>query len=305
MEYDFKREARKQYFHYFRLWFIAVAVLAVICTVLGAVKLLESRRGRTNHEAPAERVYDYADVLTDVQEEQLRRYIAEKEKALHIDIVLVTISKSVEGAEAKEQYSYRFVDWENNMQDIADDFWDENKYGYNKSPEGDGILLLHNWYEGQNGEQLSTSGRVEETFSLQDLHTVLYAVDKYYETDPYKAYLAYIDTVEELMSYGIEEVSVMGGMGFIISLIVALIYAAAHLVQKPAQNTTAVNAYVVGGKPEMKRKSDDFIRKSVATRRIQTSSSGGSRSGGSSRSGGGGHHVSRSGASHGGASHRH
>lgn len=304
MEYDFKREARKQYLHYFRFWFIAVAVLAVICTVLGAMKFLESRRGRTNHAAPAERVYDYADVLTDAEEEQLRRYIAEKEEKLHIDIVLVTISKSVEGAEAKEQYGYRSVVWEDNMQDIADDFWDENKYGYNKGLEGDGILLLHNWYEGQNGEQLSTSGRVEDLFSLQNLHTVLYAVDKYYETDPYRAYLAYIDTVEELMSHDIEEVSVLGGMGFILSMIVALIYAAVHLVQKPAQNTTAVNAYVLGGKPEMNRRSDDFIRKSVATRRIQTSSSGGGGRSHSS-SGGGGHHVSRSGASHGGASHRH
>lgn len=307
MEYDFKREARKQYLHYFRFWFIAVAVLAVICIVLGAMKFLESRRGRTNHEAPAERVYDYADVLTDSEEEQLRRYIAEKEEKLHIDIVLVTISKSVEGAAAKEEYSYRSAEWEDNMQDIADDFWDENKYGYNKSFNGDGILLLHNWYEGQNGEILSTSGKVEEAFSLHDLDTVLYAVDNYYETDTCKAYLAYIDTVERLLERGAGEQPFVGGLGIIISLIVALIYAAAHLVQKPAQNTTAVNAYVQGGKPDMRRKSDDFTRKTVSSRRIQTSSSGGSRSGGGSsgRSGGGGHHVSRSGASHGGASHRH
>lgn len=306
MEYDFKREARKQYLHYFRLWFIAVAVLAVICAVLGAMKLLESRKGRANHEAPEERVYDYADVLTDAEEEKLRRHIAEKEEKLHIDIVLVTISQSVDGEAAKEQYGYRFAVWEDNMQDIADDFWDDNKYGYNKSFEGDGILLLHNWYEGQNGEKLSTSGKVEEAFSLHDLNTILYRVDDYYETDPCRAYLAYIDTVERLLDRGAGEQPFAGGLGIIIPLIAALIYAASHLVQKPAQNTTAVNAYVLGGKPDMRRKSDDFIRKTVSSRRIQTSS-GGSRSGGSSsgRSGGGGHHVSRSGASHGGASHRH
>lgn len=303
MDYDFKREAKRQYLHYFRVWFIIMAVLAVICTGLGIMRFLESRRGRANQEAPAERVYDYAGVLTDAEEEQLRRYIAEKEKELRIDIVLVTINKSVMGAEAKAQYSYRSVMWEDNMQDIADDFWDENKYGYNKKLEGDGILLLHNWYEGQNGEHLATSGRVETAFSLRDLDTVLYAVDKYYETDPCRAYLAYIDTVESLLSSGDGEFA-LGGLSMIISAIVALIYAAVHLVQKPAQNTTAVNAYVMGGKPEMRRKSDDFVRKSVATRRIQTSSSGGgSRS--SSGGGGGGHHVSRSGASHGGASHRH
>lgn len=38
MEYNFKREARRQYFRYFRIWFIIVTVLAVICTVLGVRK---------------------------------------------------------------------------------------------------------------------------------------------------------------------------------------------------------------------------------------------------------------------------
>lgn len=108
-----------------------------------------------------------------------------------------------------------------------------------------------------------------------------------------------------------------------ISLIVALIYAATHLIQSPARNTTAVNAYVIGGKPVMNRKTDVFLRKSVTQRRIETSSEssgGSSRSSGSSHSnssssyrssgsssrssGGGGHHVSRSGASHGGGSRR-
>lgn len=304
MEYDFKREAKRQYLHYFRVWFIIVAVLAVICTGLGVMKFMESRRGRENQKAPAERVYDYADVLTDAEEEKLRRYIAEKEEKLRIDIVLVTINRSVEGAAAKAQYGYRSVVWEDNMQDIADDFWDENRYGYNRSFEGDGVLLLHNWYEGQNGEHLSPSGRVEAAFSLRDLDTILYAVDKYYDTDPYRAYVAYIDTVERLLSSGDGEIAV-GGLGMILPLIIALIYAAVHLVQKPAQNTTAVNAYVMGGKPEMRRKSDDFIRKAVATRRIQTSSSSGGGGSRSSGGGGGGHHVSRSGASHGGASHRH
>ncbi len=305
MEYNFKREARRQYFRYFRIWFIIVTVLAVICTVLGVRKYLESRKDRTNFDAPAERVYDYADVLTDAEEERLRGYIAEKEKELHIDIVLLTIDQSVEGAEAKARYGYRSVVWEDNMQDIADDFWDDNRYGYNKGFEGDGVLLLHNWYEGQNGEHISTSGSVEKAFSLSDLHTVLYEVDKYYETDPCRAYLAYIDTVERLMK---RDAQPFRGMGYalIVPMVVASIYALSHLMQKAAQNTTAVNAYVQGGKPEMNRKSDDFIRKSVTTRRIQTSSGSDSRGGGGGySSGGGGHHVSSGGASHGGASHRH
>ena len=156
MEEDFKKEARKQYLHYFRFWFLAIGILAVACVVMAIVNRGKDE-SRTNNEAPQERVYDYADVLTDAEEADLREYIAEKEKERHIDIVLVTFSQSVEGEEAMEKYGLNSTSWERNMQDLADDFWDENKFGYNKGFEGDGVLLLHNWYEGQNGEHLSTS----------------------------------------------------------------------------------------------------------------------------------------------------
>lgn len=304
MENDIKKEARKQFFHYFRLWFIAIGVLLLISIGLAGLKLINSRRARTNHESPAERVYDYADVLTDEEEEKLRAYIAQKEKELHIDIVLVTFNRAVEGQEAKEQYGYRSVRWEDNMQDIADDFWDENKFGYNRGFEGDGILFLHNLYEGQSGGHLNTSGRVETAFSDYDIDRVMDAIQKnFYQGGFYQAYRAYIDTVAKVLDGPEASIPFSGGMFVVISLIAALIYAAKHLVQSPAQNTTAVNAYVIGGKPVMNRKTDAFLRKSVTQRRIETSS-GSSRGGGSHSSGGGGHHVSRSGASHGGGSRR-
>lgn len=287
MEYDFKREAKRQYLRYFRFWFLAVAVLAVICIVLGARKFAESGRGRTNDEAPAERVYDYEDMLTDAEEEQLRRYIAEKEEELHIDFVVMAIG---------EEYEGRLIKGVNDMREIADDFWDEHKFGYNKGFKGDGVLLL---LVGQKGSYLSTSGRAEEALSNYDIDTVQDAVDVYRKRDPYKAYLAYIDTVARLMSGGrVESSDIM--LVLILTLVAALIYAAVHLTQKPAQKTTTVNTYVAGGQPVMNRKGDDFVRKSLTKRHIQTNTGGGGSSGGSSHSGGGGHHVSSSGASHGG-----
>ena len=293
METDFKKEARKQYLHYFRIWFLIIGLLAILCIVLRFIK-------SGNHEAPAERVYDYADVLTDEEEEELRLYIAQKEQQAQIHIVLVTIDLSVEGAEAKAQYGYRYTDWERNMQDIADDFWDEKHYGYNKGFEGDGVLLLHNWYPGQNGEHLSTSGKVERAFSTYDIDRVLYAVDAYYETDPYRAYMAYVDKVCELLGNA-SNAPFPWAIVLVVPLAAAGIYAASNLKQQKAKNTTAVNAYVVGGKPVLNGKTDEFLRKSVVTRRIETNSSGGHHS----SSGGGGHHHSSSGASHGGGSHRH
>lgn len=299
MEEDFRKEARKRYLHDFRFWFIAIGVLAIACV---AMKFAKPARNvpRTNGEAPAERVYDYADVLTDPEEEHLREYIAEMENKMRMDIVLVTISQSVEGDEAMEQHGLRSADWDQNMRDLADDFWDQNKFGYNKSFEGDGVLLLHNWYEGQNGEHLSTSGRVEDNFSLRDIDDVLYAVDEYYDTDPYRAYRAYVEEACRLMD---DSLSLPFSWGMVVGLpiIVAFIYAVTGASQKKAENTVAVNAYVAGGRPEIRKKEDALIRKNVVTRKIQTDSG----SGGGGRSGGGGHHTSSGGASHGGGSHRH
>ena len=299
MDKEYKKEARRQYLHYFRFWFIAAGLLAVACIVLKVVRPGGEEIPRTNKEAPKERVYDYADVLTEEEEEKLRQHIAAAQTRLGIDIVLVTIDFSVEGQEAMEQHNLRYRDWERNMQDIADDFWDENRFGYNKGFEGDGVLLLHNWYSGQNGEHLSTSGSVERAFSSRDIDRVLDAVDAWYDTNPYKAYRAYVDKVEDLMSGSLP--AVPWPVVAVLPVFVALVYTMSHLKQSKAQNTTAVNTYVAGGRPELRDKTDAFIRKSVVTRKIQTeSSTGGGRSGG-----GGGHHTSSGGASHGGGSHRH
>lgn len=314
MEEEFKKEARRQYLHYFRFWFLGIGILAVACVVM---LVLDRTRQvpRTNQEAPKERVYDYADVLTDSEEADLREYIAKMEGKLHIDIVLVTFSQSVEGADAgqvtlgpspgggevREQYDLRSADWEQNMQDLADDFWDRNRFGYNEGFEGDGVLLLHNWYEGQNGEHLSTSGRVEKRFSLYDIDEVLYAVDEYYDTDPYRAYRAYVEEVCRRMDDSLS-LPFSWGLVVVLPIIVAAFYAISGASQKKAENTVAVNAYVAGGRPEIRNKEDSLIRRNVVTRKIETDSGGG---GGGGHSGGGGHHTSSGGASHGGGSHRH
>ncbi len=299
---DLKKEARRQYLKYFRVWFVVIGILVLVNMGLWLYRTALDRVPRANREAPAERVYDYGDMLTVEQEEELRAYIARKEKRYKIDIVLVTMRQPVEGREAQEEYGYRSPYWEQNMQDLADDFWDEHRYGYNKGFEGDGALLLDNRYEGQRGEHLSTSGKVEYAFDVEDVNDVLDGVDRYYDTDPLKAYKAYVDGVcgkmgHSMMSPG----SIL--LCLVSTLVATLVYAASHMSPRLAEDTTRVNTYVEGGKPELKHKSDNFVRKSLTKRHIETSSSGSSSSGRSG--GGGGHHRSSSGASHGGGSRRH
>jgi len=300
MSNEWKSEARKQYFHYFRGWFIAVGMILAVTIAVGVMHLRKAPLLRANTSAPAERVYDNAGILTDAEEDKLRRYIARMEAKYGADFVILTFSEPVEGPEA--EYRYSSANWETNMINIADDFWDENGYGYNKNFEGDGSILIDNRYEGQRGEWLSTSGKVEDALGSGEVESVLYAVDRYYDSDPCRAYMSYIDKVCGYLDGGFR----VGGFYYLgalaVSLITAGVYAASHLGKNKVRDTTPVNAYVVGGRPKMRNKTDDFIRKNVVTRRIETGSGSG---GGGRSSGGGGHHVSRSGASHGGGGHRH
>ncbi len=291
MEYDVKREARRQYFKYFKIWFIVVAALLIIAAIALVAKYIESKTETINTSAPAERVYDYAEVLTDEEEQSLREYIALMEPKMKAHIVLVTIKEDVEA----QGY------WDTVMMNRADDFYDQNNYGYDKI-HGNGVLLLDNWYEGQAGSWLSTCGNVYERFGDYEINRVLDEV--YYSIDAgaYTAYKGYIDTVWELM----QEEDVTGFpllFVMILPTVVALIYALVNLHQEKAKDTTVAITYVEGGGPRFKVRRDDFIRKNVTKIKIETSSSGGGRSGGSS-GGRGGSHRSSGGVSHGGGGRR-
>jgi uncharacterized protein len=300
---ELKKEAVRQYLHYFRFWFLAVLLLFVTTVAVGVSYAVRNNTPRGNDQAPTERVYDYADVLTDEEESSLRQYIAQKEAEYKIDFVIMTFSQPVSGQEAKEQYGYASADWERNMRDIADDFWDENGYGYNKSFEGDGSILIDNRYEGDRGEWLSTSGSVEQNLGTRAVDNVLYAVDAYYDSNPYRAYKAYIDAVCSYMGGG-RHIDVRNSLLYAVlaALIVSIVYAGVHVSRNKAQKTVRANTYVPGGKPFLREKRDDFIRKHVVTHRIERDNRGGGGPGGG---GGGGHHMSSGGASHGGGGHRH
>lgn len=286
---DIKKEARRQYFKYFRIWFVITGILLLIGTVVSIGKMSGDDGTRGNDQAPEERVYDNADVLTAEEEEALRAYIAECEAKVHVDIVLVTVSADMEGTGSS---------WETAMRNYADDFYDHNNYGYNKV-HGNGALLLDNWYEDQEGSWLSTCGSVYDWFGDYEIDEVLDAVYYKVEDNPYEAYRAYVSMVTGYMSDSESAVIIPWIAVILLPVVVALIFAFSHLHQKAAKDTTNSSTYVSGGSPAFHVRRDDFIRKNVVTRRIQTSSSS---SGG--RSGGGGSHRSSSGVRHGGGGRR-
>lgn len=266
MEKDIKKEALRQYLKYFKVWFIIAGVLAVITIGAAVVHLLTPKTVRGNSQDPTERVFDYADMLTDEEEQSLREYIAECEEKIQADIVIVTISESVEYdlqnpglAEAFHAKEVGSTDWSTAMRDLADNFYDYNNFGYDKV-HGNGVLLLDNAYEGQKGSWLSTCGNVYDYFGDYEIDQALYAVDDYIDESPYKAYKNCISYVTRTMEESKESMPMTFSPWILTGLVVALIYAAVNLHQSKAKDTTTVNQYLDGKKPKINNTRDQYLR---------------------------------------------
>jgi len=295
MDRDIKIEARNQFLKYFRFWFLGIGILAVIALVVLIANVLNPKGVRQNDQAPVLRVYDEANVLTDEEEDSLRNLIAETEELIKADIVLVTSNRIMEGEGAVSGSS-----WETNMMNTADDFYDQKGFGYNK-PQGDGVLILDNWYEGQAGSWVSTCGSMIEKFGTYQIDQVLDAIYYGVEEGAYEAYRA---AIEEVGFWGTDQVvddSSYWLGAFVIATVSSAIFIFVKLRNKQGEKTVAADTYVEG-RPITNVSQDQFIRKVVTRRHIPRQTSGGGSSGRSS--GGGGSHRSSGGVSHGGGGRR-
>ena len=297
---DYKAEAKRQYFSYFKFWFLTAIVLLGVAIFAVVQFIGDLNRTRTNMEAPVERVYDAANVLTVDEEQELREYIAWAEEYAKCDIILVTINQPVEGPEIVNM-DYRYDNWNLNMRDLADDFYDENHFGYNKSFEGDGVLLLDNWYEGQEGSWLSTSGEVFQRMGDYEIDELLDDVYYYIDVDVVEAYKAYVDYIVYIMGWQQEKMGSAGValfVSFLVSAISAIIFMCAKMNYKAGDVTVTASTYMEGNERVLERR-DVFLHKHTTHRRIPRNDGGGG--GGHSR---GGSHRSSGGARHGGGGRR-
>ncbi len=288
----------KQFFSYFKWLFITLAaVFVVFIIVLLICGPAGSGKTRKNHEAPTQRVYDYADKLTDEEEEWLENQIAESEAKIACDIVLVVIDEPV-----VEKYGYTTATdrhWNYSMMNYADDFYDQNNFGFDKV-HGDGVLLLDNYYmegtsQSQAGSWLSTCGRVYERYSTDMIDEVL--DDVYFRLESssaYWAYSCYVTSITREMSY---RFNIPWFVVICAPLLIAGIFIATHLKIKEGSRTTGANTYVESNSIKYNERSDQLIDKIVTSRVISTSSSGG----GGGRGGG---HRSSGGVRHGGGGRR-
>lgn len=293
----------KEYFRFFRWLYIILGVLIVVCVI----EKLSSRTvhyERTNTECTTtQRVFDYADVLTDSEEKELAALIDKREKETNCDIILITLEQSLkEYARAIEPS----VGYDEFVRVYAEQFYEENKFGYNK-PNGDGVLLIDNWFREDDGKIYTwfcTTGIVEDRYTASAIDRILDKVYLYVEDDPYKAYTTYVnefyyDMTGNRDNHDDWDWYRYAGLSILVGFIAMVIFIAINWKSKSGRKTTNAVTYVNGKRADFVNRQDIFIRKTVTKRHIQSSSSSG---GGHSGSHGGGGH-SRGGGGHGGGGH--
>lgn len=287
----------------FKVCLIILGILAVIYFALGGIHSLTGslRNGeRQNTECTTtERVFDQANVLSEEEEEKLRKLIAKRQAQTGCDIVLVTMNESL------RDYAYErkeYVPEEKYVMLYADDFYDAHLFGYDKA-QGNGVLLLDNLYREEDGyaySWLCTTGKAEEKYTNGMIDHLLEKSYRWSKVSSYRGYRAYINQFyHDMNGFGLVSINFSVPIIFVLSLVLAVIFVVCNLGSEAGKKTTTAKTYVKNGKVKMNRKEDRFIRKNVVQHKIE-SSSGGGRSGG-----GGGHHVSGGGVSHGGGGHRH
>lgn len=287
----------------FKVCLIILGILTVIYFALGGIHSLTGslRNGeRQNTECTTtERVFDQANVLSEEEEEKLRKLIAKRQAQTGCDIVLVTMNESL------RDYAYErkeYVPEEKYVMLYADDFYDEHLFGYDKA-QGNGVLLLDNLYREEDGyaySWLCTTGKAEEKYTNGMIDHLLEKSYRWSKVSPYRGYRAYINQFyHDMNGFGLVSINFSVPIIFVLSLVLAVIFVVCNLGSEAGKKTTTAKTYVKNGKVKVNRKEDRFIRKNVVQHKIE-SSSGGGRSGG-----GGGHHVSGGGVSHGGGGHRH
>lgn len=287
----------KAYFKYFRWVYI---VLALLIAFFGFVKGMHSFTSngsyyeRTNTQClTTQRVFDYADVLSDKEEQKLAELIAKREKQTNCDIVLVTLNQSLKEYAREIEPSVGYSEF---VRVYAEQFYEDNNFGYDK-PNGDGVILVDNWFRESDGKVYTwfcTTGIVKDKYSDADIDHILDRVYLDIETNPYKAYKTYVnDFYDDMMGSRVFHENVPRSTPIIAGVIAALIFIAVNWKSKSGKKTTTAVTYVEGRNPNFVNRQDIFIRKTVTQHRIQSQSSGGGHGGGGGRGGG----------SHGGGGH--
>lgn len=233
-----------------------------------------------------EKVYDFAELLSDNEEEKLLKEINAYINKYHIDLAVVTISSNNK----------------NSPQEYADDFYDYNSFG--KGNNRDGILFL---IDMQNREiYMTTTGNAIKMYNDHRIDFVLDKVhEKMTEKKYYQATSEYIDIISKYASLGLPsskdrkiEKNIFSTLLFssMISLIITIIIMTILISKNKLVNKKeTAEQYLQKESIQISDLGNIIINTNTVRHYIDHDSSGGS--GGSST------HSGSSGISHGGGGH--
>ncbi len=241
-----------------------------------------------------DKVYDYADILTEEEEEEFCKYFQELTEKIKMEVVFVSINMP---------YS-RDKDNEN----FAADFYDYNDFGLNYKGYS-GILLLRNAYEVDPYFDIYTFGDAQLLYDYNRLQVILDAIYSSFKSKNYvgglNIYRRYIRNYfeqglsKEALDYYVDD------MGYLhkrykAPLFFALIFSTGVTFaiiwvfiskNKMIKKATEANDYLNRQTVQLTEKEDKFITTHTTSYVVSSSSSGGGGGGFSSSSGssGGGH----------------
>ena len=271
--------------------------LILFITLITPVYADEYSYSYANNSTPKvnteEKVYDFADLLTESQEELIYEKIQTFIKTYNMDLAVVTIN-----------YNNKYSEVE-----YADDFYDYNDFGLNE--HNDGLLFLIDM--DNRGYYISTTGEAIRMYDDNRIDGTLDYIESYIRNgNYYEATVSFINKISDYASNGIpssnknsyidsngdivyvKKISILMSVivSGIITGIVILILVNKNKMIKKAENATK---YIDKNNINITLKSDQFVTTHTTFVVISSSSSGG---GGSST------HRGSSGISHGGGGRR-
>jgi len=232
------------------------------------------------------KVYDYAQILTLEEEQNLKSNIDLFVTNHNMDMALVTVKH------------HEKIDTMN----YADDFYDYNGFGI--GPNYDGVIFVIDFTFGYTDIWMSTTGKAISIYTDNRIDNILDSVASKKNYGYYEMLNTFIRQTDYYANEGIPTYddavsSISWNNILIISLIVpTIIILILVLKNKMVKKSTVAHIYLLKDSIVINKRSDNFITTHTTSVRIDdSSSSGGSRSSSST-------HRSSSGRSHGGGGRR-
>ena len=252
---------------------------------------------RTPAVDASEKIYDFADILTDDEEQEIKARIDKFIDKTNMDMVIVT-----------DQFAYS-RDSEN--EDYAADFYDYNDFGLNFE-NNSGILFLRNKNESDPYYDMYTFGNAQLYFINSRYDDILDSIYQDISTGKYlTGLMSFIEKTESYVLQGIpkamEEYYVDDSgflkrypgkyhfpwaMSIIISLVITIIIMTILIHKnKMVKKAYEASEYLKKGSVDINNRKNQFITSTISSYKISSDSGGSGGGGFSSHSGssGGGH----------------